>query len=327
MSDPISTIDEYLASDEARLLYEVDLRPLSGSRFQPTGFPDLGAAVFEDPSTGEDRLLVESAQSMANRLEAVCWDSERDDLVGPLAGLPYVRVGGDASSSSILEAHRLNSPYVMGDAGFEKAFKERAGLDKGSVNRPAYAAALLHYDPCSLVHGSFMSLIKPGTARLERMLSSFIEAEGVVVAASGGVKVDRNDASGKDAGGSAEGFGNVPFHRSEYTARRIFASFSVDLAGIRGLRLPGSGARLIAQLSLFKIAAFLARPRRLRTACDLEVSDQPARVRPEGLVLPSVGVLGEAVAQTIKACGSEGVFADPAVTEVRFTAGKKSKKG
>jgi CRISPR-associated protein Csb1 len=35
-------------------------------------------------------LLVESAQSMANRLEAVCWDTVADDWVTPLKGLPVV---------------------------------------------------------------------------------------------------------------------------------------------------------------------------------------------------------------------------------------------
>src|ERR1039457_3074600 len=57
---------------EPRLLLEAKLNPLAGTRFQPTGFPDLGAAQYKLPD-GTDMLLVESAQSMANRLEAVLW--------------------------------------------------------------------------------------------------------------------------------------------------------------------------------------------------------------------------------------------------------------
>ena len=38
-----------------RTVLEADLVPLAGSLFQPTGFPDLGAAEF-----GDDMLLVES---------------------------------------------------------------------------------------------------------------------------------------------------------------------------------------------------------------------------------------------------------------------------
>ncbi len=31
--------------NEPRLLIEAELKPVQGSRFQPTGFPDLGAAT------------------------------------------------------------------------------------------------------------------------------------------------------------------------------------------------------------------------------------------------------------------------------------------
>jgi len=66
---------------EPRLLLEAKLNPLAGTRFQPTGFPDIGAAQYkaqvQQPDgnlKSVDMLLVESAQSMANRLEATCWD-------------------------------------------------------------------------------------------------------------------------------------------------------------------------------------------------------------------------------------------------------------
>lgn len=49
--------------NENRLLFEIPLRPVQGSRFQPTGFPSLGAATLQTPEGRS--LLVESAQSMA----------------------------------------------------------------------------------------------------------------------------------------------------------------------------------------------------------------------------------------------------------------------
>ncbi len=61
-----------------RTVLEVDLVPLAGRRFQPTGFPDLGAAEF-DIADGSKALLLESAQSMANRLEATTWDEANAD--------------------------------------------------------------------------------------------------------------------------------------------------------------------------------------------------------------------------------------------------------
>ena len=109
--------------EEPRLLIEATLKPVQGSRFQPTGFPNLGHAVYESPD-GQDRIvLVESAQSMANRLEAVCWDEVADDWTPALRGLPVVKVvdtQGKPLTNSLLEAHRLNSPYILEGPGQER---------------------------------------------------------------------------------------------------------------------------------------------------------------------------------------------------------------
>src|SRR5205814_750926 len=95
-----------------RILIEAALKPVAGTRIQPTGFPDLGPATYEAPTENGGTvptLLVESAQSMANRLEAVCWDDASDDLVDMLKGMPYVKVKlaglGDGSDTtcSLLE--------------------------------------------------------------------------------------------------------------------------------------------------------------------------------------------------------------------------------
>src|SRR5688572_24616666 len=101
--------------DQPRLLMEARLKPVAGTRFQSTGFPDLGPAIYKLPD-GTEMLLVESAQSMANRLETVCWDSAANDWIPPLRGLPYVAVvdaKGEPITNSVLEAHRLNSPYIL----------------------------------------------------------------------------------------------------------------------------------------------------------------------------------------------------------------------
>ena len=54
-----------------RVLISAELHLANGSFFQPTGFPDIGACIYTD-GAGHRRCLVESEQSMANRLEAVC---------------------------------------------------------------------------------------------------------------------------------------------------------------------------------------------------------------------------------------------------------------
>src|SRR5436305_3342600 len=115
-------IDFKALEDKPRILIDVALKPVAGTRIQPTGFPDLGPAVYEAPDGNGGTvptLLVESAQSMANRLEAVCWDDATDDIAAELKGLPFVRVklaglgGGTDTTNSLLEFHRLNSPYIM----------------------------------------------------------------------------------------------------------------------------------------------------------------------------------------------------------------------
>ena len=35
--------------DQPRLLLKAALQPIQGTRFQPTGFPDLGAATYDGP--------------------------------------------------------------------------------------------------------------------------------------------------------------------------------------------------------------------------------------------------------------------------------------
>jgi len=275
------SIDFSPLANEPRLLLDVPLKPLQGSRFQPTGFPDLGAATYRHANT--DMLLVESAQSMANRLEAVCWDETAGDLVPPLRGLPYVKslLPGGTITSSILEAHRVNSPYIVKSKEFEK-IQAAVGFEANRpFNRSKLVQALLKYDPCSLIHGIFLEKIG-GVVRLPRLLSAFIEAAKVSVVANGGVKVDRiqPSSSGETTpyGKAKDGYGNVPYHRDEYVAEEITAYFSLDLAQLQGYELPEQAAALLAALSLFKIQKFLRNGLRLRTACDLELVGAIAEV-------------------------------------------------
>lgn len=310
--------------DTPRLLLEADFVPVQGSRFQPTGFPDLGAAQFQS-ADGVPMLLVESAQSMANRLEDACWDSACDDWQVPLRGLPYVEVvdadGGAPFTNSVLEAHRLNSPYIAGGSlpdgsGFLDHIKEAFGMTKKSgpdLNK--VASVCFRYDPNSLLHGVFLEKAA-GIIRKPRALTAFIEASEVKVAPSGGVKNDRVSAKGdKEAKRSAaEGYGNVPFHRDEFTGK-ITAFFNLDLAQIRGYGLSSAATDLLIGLGLYKIQRLLSLPFRPRTACDLEV--EAIRVqRPKDFSLPELAELEKALPGLIKAAADD--FAQPAKTVVTY---------
>ncbi len=259
--------------NQPRLLIEASLQPVQGSRFQATGFPDLGPAEFDGPD-GRRMLLVESAQSIANRLEEVCWDKVADDWVPPLRGLPCVKVldkTGQPLTNSVLEAHRLNSPYILEGKDktvFDLLKGELADMDQGMVNIRRLAEVVARLDINALLHGLFLAKkeLAGGRLRLPRALSGFIEAEDIRVAQSGGVKNDSVNPSG-DTG---KGYGNVPFSRTEYTAPRITAYFNLDLAQLRGFGLPDAVTNLLIALALFKIRRFLSSGLRLRTACDLE---------------------------------------------------------
>ena len=83
------------------------LRPVVGFRFQPTGFPDLGAATYQAHVSGEgwvQALHLESPQSMANRLELCTWDPAVSDQADALRGLPYVRVVDAGGGKKGIEA-------------------------------------------------------------------------------------------------------------------------------------------------------------------------------------------------------------------------------
>jgi CRISPR-associated protein Csb1 len=306
--------------DAPRLLIEAKLKPLQGTRFQPTGFPNLGAATYQGPG-GVDMLLVESAQSMANRLEAVCWDEVNDDWVAPLKGLPVVKVEKDGKplTNSVLEAHRVNSEYIARAKGFnvisdDIGFKKDHPFDV----RKQLVPALLKYDANALLHGVFLEEIA-GVIRLPRTLSAFIEAGGVRVAASGGVKINRVEPTLKD------GEGNVPYPRDEYTGD-ITAYFNLDLAQIRAFGLGENVEKLLIALALFKIQKFLDVGLRLRTACDLTLDDRaPIDTRPEKFSLPAYEDLKNDLPSLIKAVRDEGRFNGNADGVTKVTYEKKAK--
>lgn len=271
-----------------RTVLAIDLAPLAGSRLQPTGFPDLGAAEFETADSTR-ALIVESAQSMANRLEATTWDDANADKAAELASLPYVRIvdgAGAFLSSSRLEAHRLASAYIMegkidGTSG-DKWLEQQLGLVKGRpLDYRAVARACFQLDPVSLVHGVFFA--RRGWAwqpRIARAVTSFIEAYDVRPVVSGGVKRDIVINEAKD-GATAKGYGTVPHHRVEYTAGTITAYFTVDRAQFRSYGLTEPATALLEALADFEIASLLDHGLRLRTACDLTVKAVTQGERPD----------------------------------------------
>ena len=308
-------MDLEILRNEPRLLVEVNLRPLQGTRFQPTGFPDLGAATYQ-AADSTSMLLVESAQSMANRMEAVCWDEGKNDWSQALKGLPFIQVidkDGKPLTNSILESHRINSPYILESKFNEQLKSELGDMERKRVDLQLLAKILLRYDINSLLHGVFLAKkdLAGGRLRLPRALSSFVEAKDVNIAASGGVKKDDVNPKGK----AEAGFGHVPFHRDEYTGN-MTAFFNLDLAQIRGYRLGKDVEDLLTILAIYKIRKVLSEGLRFRTACDLEIDGEILVKRPAGFSLPSLKDAEGALPDLIARCRQN--FAEPVVTTVKF---------
>ncbi|MFN8611738.1 MAG: type I-U CRISPR-associated RAMP protein Csb1/Cas7u [Vulcanimicrobiota bacterium] len=306
------SIDLSWLQKESRLLFDVPLQPVQGTRFQPTGFPDLGAASYRVPGDHNESVLVESAQSMANRLENTIWDSANRSLIQPAQGIPYIVANAQGhETSSIEESHRLNSGY------FPDSLREAVGGKSqysrtSPVNLVAFSKELLRIDPNSILHGVFLSQLEDGRLRLPRLLSSFIEAREATLVASGGVKLDRISTQGD----SKKGTGHIPFPRAEYAAAKITAFFNLDLHLLRSYGLPEEANRFLVVLALYKIRAVLTSGLRLRTACDLEVVDPEKIVgrRPAGWELPGLDELASELQKAIAACRPH--FAEPAITKV-----------
>jgi CRISPR-associated protein Csb1 len=316
-----------------RLLLEAGLKPAQGERFQPTGFADLGAAQYTTPS-GTKMLLVESAQSIANRLERAVIGDNGVDLRPELQGLPYVRVeltgqGAGVTTSSLVEAHRLNSPFIVTNPGFRKGFEARCGYKKGQVIPWSKSArAVFHYDPFTLIHGVFFANVEDGRLRFPRLLTGFVEARDVAEAASGGVKNNHFDPSGEIR---AEGFdkdvyGNVPYSRLEFTAQDIRAYFNLDLSQLRGYQLPEPSETLVVALALYKIRKFLEEGLRLRTACDLMVCDELKATSPAGFNIPGASKLAEMLPSLINEARKVPDLLAPEVIALVTKTVRKAKK-
>lgn len=323
------TLDLTALDKSTRVLFSVELKPLQGERFQPTGFPSLGAATYQ--SKDGSQLLVESAQSMANRFETTCWDTSKNQPIDPLAGISHVTVNRKNAflTDTMLESHRLNSPYLLENkqdtAFIDRLKKDLGGLAEGPIDRRMLATVLLRYDVGSLIHGVFLAKkeLAGGRLRVARALSAFIEASGARVAASGGVKNDHVNPSGV----TKDGFGNIPFARDEFTADSIKCHINLDLAQIRGYGLGGPAERLLVVLALHRVRRLLDGDLRLRTACDFDVIGRDAIVatRPAGFRLPDLAALEKALPGAIGECKELMVHTTVAF-EGELKKGKDDKK-
>jgi CRISPR-associated protein Csb1 len=313
-----------------RLKFDVSLEPVAGQRFQPTGFPDLGTGRFSKPgpdNTWIESILVESEQSMANHLEGTAWEFGLNEPHLAFSGLPYTRVvnpAGEYLTSSRTEAHRLSSAFIREGKHSDGTdmvdfFKKTLDLrEDRPMSARTIAGAILALDPLCLVHGVFFADPKlPGQPKITRALTSFVEADDVRAAESGGVKRDSVLSKNTDSAGSAEGYGSIPFHRTLWTARDITATFVLDLDQLGSYGLSSNATRLLEVIALWEIRSLIDRGLRLRTMCDLQ-----AKSDPNGL--PSAVDLTSELRSLIDSLGDE--VGNGVTTTVVWSTGSGKKK-
>ena len=315
-------------------MVECKLAPVQGNRFQPTGFPDLGPAAY----TLHDRtvsVLVDSPQSVTNHLENHCLTPDGRGFVDVLKGLSLVvaKRNGDYMTNSVLEGHRLASPYILGNKKKTDVGTAFAKLDKKGeklADRSKYLETIFKYDVNTLLHGAWFSRTGEGRIRITRAVSAFIEADNARESEYGGVKRDHvttsvtaadgdtaDEGAKEPAGDASTGMGSIPYHRVDYTAEKITAYFNVDVGQIRAYGLKDHEERLLETLALWKIRRFLESPFRPRTACDLRIVADTIQVSPASS-LPATADLEGRLADLIAECRSSMGGGD-GITTVQYT--------
>jgi len=290
MSD-VLTMEQLITSPEATCLVgTAKLRPVGDvRRFQPAGFPEIGQVTYLRPDGGGKTTkvcIVDSAASMANHLETVCFadgggTALHEDLKG-LAHVACVTKEGPVEHvvcTTLSEGHRLASDYFVdgkvgpGEQTFREVLQGEMRVKKLSEKKyffypdgwGAIYSTIFKYDPNSLVHGI---LFAKEQIKIARFLTAHHEAERVTQVSSAGVKFDK---LGKTVSGQPI------FAVTQQTAEETKATFVLDLALLRSYGQGAEGLtaaqkRLVLELALWKIQRLVARPFRFRSGCCLELA-------------------------------------------------------
>ncbi len=269
-----------------QVFWEFPLKPITGSVFQATGFPDIGYATFirpiasgENVVTKKEYLLVESAQSMANHLEDTLWDGTTRSPIPLIADLPWIRVLNREESfltSSRLEAHRLASAWIkdstLDGVPMIAVIRNRFELkDEIPLNYNQIANAVFSLDPIALIHGVFFADSKwPGQPKFRRAITATIEASDVETVNYGGVKRELvRHKLNEESPGTKEGYGSVPYHRQEFAAGAITLHVAIDEAQLESYGLGEKATELLVSLAKYEVSMLLEGGLRARTNCNL----------------------------------------------------------
>jgi CRISPR-associated protein Csb1 len=276
MSNGNNNLIERLWQHDA-VVFTAGLEIANGRYIQPTGFPDIGAAIYRD-AEGRRWCLVESEQSMTNRLEAVAMRSP-GVWVDDLKGLPVLAVKDPKNNllaTNLTEPHRIASSYVLegaidGNKRLIYIVQEKIGLANGGVNWPLdkrkdLERLVFAADPAALLHGfQFIQWTFVGL-RQARLLHARLEAElgeEEPEVHYGMVKVDTIEPEFRGQAREKTNKGQSLAAKSRIVPKRLAASFELDLVGLKSLDLDDDEEerqrrqQFLLGLALWKIGAFL----------------------------------------------------------------------
>ncbi len=324
----LSTIQMLAANGPACLIIKAKFEPLGGQdRFQPAGFPEMGHVIYDIERNGKmDHVcIVDSAASMANHLETLCFSNPSTGILhSDLAGLPYVRCVTDPDNKVVVttlsEGHRLASDYFLDGKLEEQNFREtlRKAFDIIEIKKDktyfitpdnwwSIYTTIFRFDPNSLIHGV---LFAKEQIKISRLLTAHLEAFGAKRVGSSGVKFDR---IGKTTSGQPI------FSRDEETAELIEGTFLIDLGllrsyghGVHGLN--ESQKRMLLEFALWKITRMLHSPFRFRSGCHLQCT-QSTITDQDGAPI-SKEALGINLPETIQDCS----FPASPITDVYYAS-------
>jgi CRISPR-associated protein Csb1 len=263
-----SILDQMFSKDRVIIVAQLSLD--NGHCLQPTGFPDIGPCVYTD-CDGNERCLIESEQSMANRLESVCMKAP-GRWVKELEQLPVIELidqkEGSLLATNLTESHRIASSHILdgkqNGKNLGKLLMEKIELKDGGKSwaldkRGLLDKAVFAIDPAALLHGfQFMQWEFVGL-RQTRLLSARLECRLTEKpdVNYGMVKFDPIQAK---PGGTHNNKGQSIAVKSRVVAAKdsISATFDIDVLGLKSLELRADEQEFLLGLALWKIGSFLA---------------------------------------------------------------------
>ena len=311
--------------------------------FVPAGFADVGHSVVRDANSGENLVIVDSVQSLANHLEAT-FVQQPGQLIPGLEALPYVRItitdpaGRTRCSSSLELPHRLASGWFCKAKEFTD-FQEALAKD---ILDNGIAAATFRRCPNSLLHGAFFSQLSgldPNLAKTPRLLSAEVVARGAQSITDGGVAKDplavkgdfnwetvfaapeKESTKGGESKLSALGMGYIVHRHQAFIAKSKELSVYLAEGRIKRLPLEEPARNVLRLMARAKLSLLLAEPLDLRAHCIFQVEEDHI---PEELRNP--GVLLDQLQQELKECQRLGLLQEPPITELQLTLGAAKPK-